>query len=107
MARAALGGDFALVWAEGHALSVDEAVAYARRARSERKRPSFGWDSLTPTELEVVRLVAQGLSNPAIGERMFITRGNKKTHLAHVFAKLGVTSRAELAAEASKRHPRA
>lgn len=72
------------MWAEGQALSVDEAAAYTRRARGERKRPSFGWDTLTPTEMEVVRLVAQGLANPAIGERMFSTSGTVKTHLKHV-----------------------
>ncbi len=46
-------------------MGTDEAVGYARRARGERKRPSRGWDSLTPTELEVVRHVAAGLSNGA------------------------------------------
>jgi DNA-binding CsgD family transcriptional regulator len=63
----------------------------------------LGWDSLTPTEIEVVRLVAEGLSNPQIGSRLFIGAGTVKTHLAHVFAKLGVGSRAELAAAASRR----
>jgi DNA-binding CsgD family transcriptional regulator len=90
-------------WAEGEALGVEEAVAYASRERGERKRPSSGWESLTPTELDVVKLLAKGLSNPQIGERLFISRGTVKTHLAHVFSKLGVTSRAELAAEATRR----
>jgi DNA-binding CsgD family transcriptional regulator len=48
----------------------------------------------------VVRLAAAGLTNPAIGERLFISRGTVKTHLLHVFAKLGVRTRAELAAAA-------
>jgi DNA-binding CsgD family transcriptional regulator len=56
-----------------------------------------------PTELDVVRLAATGLTNVEIGERLFIGRGTVKTHLAHVFAKLGVTNRAELAAQATKR----
>ena len=73
------------------------------RARGERKRPSSGWTSLTPTEVEVVKLTAKGLSNPEIGERLFIGRATVKTHLAHIFTKLGVTSRAELAAEATRR----
>jgi DNA-binding CsgD family transcriptional regulator len=89
--------------AEGRALSMDDAVAYASRARGERKRPSAGWDSLTPTELDVVRLAAQGLTNPEIGERLFISRGTVKTHLSHVFTKLGITTRSELAAEAVRR----
>ena len=74
-----------------------------RRARGERKRPSRGWDSLTPTELEVVRHAAAGLTNPQIGERMFISRATVKVHLAHVYGKLGVRNRAELAAEAARR----
>ena len=71
--------------------------------KGERKRPSSGWASLTPTEVEVIRLLAQGLTNPQIGERLFIGRATVKTHVAHVFAKLGVTTRAELAAEATRR----
>ena len=94
---------FAKAWAEGEALTIDAIVAYATRARGERKRPSSGWTSLTPTELEVVKLVAKGLSNPEIAERLFISRATVKTHLAHVFAKLGVTGRAELASEATRR----
>ncbi len=65
--------------------------------------PSSGWASLTPTELEVVKLTAQGLGDPEIGERLFIGRPTVKTHLAHTFTKLGVTSRAELASEATRR----
>jgi predicted ATPase/class 3 adenylate cyclase/DNA-binding CsgD family transcriptional regulator/tetratricopeptide (TPR) repeat protein len=94
---------FAAAWSEGACLSADEVVAYASRARGERKRPSAGWASLTPTEVEVVKLTAKGLSNPEIGARLFIGRATVKTHLAHVFTKLGVTSRAELAAEATRR----
>ncbi len=103
-ARSALGDDaFVAAWTDGAALSVDEAVAYTSRARGERKRPSTGWASLTPTELEVVKLVAKGLTNPAVAERLFIGRGTVKTHLAHVFTKLGLGSRSELAAEATRR----
>ena len=54
--RAALGDDFERVRAEGAALSIDEAVAYATRGRGERKRPSSGWASLTPAELEEERV---------------------------------------------------
>jgi DNA-binding CsgD family transcriptional regulator len=79
-----------------------DACAYARRARGERRRPSFGWDSLTPTELSVVALAADGLTNPEICERLFISRGTVKTHLGHAFAKLGVKTRAELASVATK-----
>ena len=74
-----------------------------RRARGTRKRPSGGWESLTPTELEVVRHAAAGLTNPEIGERMFISRGTVKVHLSHVYAKLGLRNRSEVAAEAMRR----
>ena len=78
-------------------------MTYARRGRGARKRPSAGWASLTPTELQVVELAAEGLSNPEIARRLFIARGTVKTHLTHVFAKLGLTTRASLAAEATRR----
>ena len=82
---------------------MEEAVAYARRGRGERKRPSAGWASLTPTERRVVELVAQGLRNSEIGERLFVAPSTVKTHLGHVFAKLGVANRAELAAQAARK----
>ena len=71
--------------------------------RGERKRPSTGWSSLTPTEAKVVALVAEGLTNPQVGERLFISRHTVDTHLRHVYAKLGVSNRAELAAQAGRR----
>jgi predicted ATPase/class 3 adenylate cyclase/DNA-binding CsgD family transcriptional regulator len=102
--RRALGDDgFEAAWKEGTELSLDEAVAYATRARGERKRPSHGWTSLTPTELHVVVHVREGLTSPQIAERMFISPDTVRTHLKHVFVKLGVSTRAELAAEAVRR----
>jgi len=99
----ALGEDeFARVHYEGLALDMAAAVAYARRGRGERRRPSSGWSSLTPAELDVVRLVSEGLTNPQVAERLFITRATVKAHLGHIFPKLGVTSRAELAAVATR-----
>jgi predicted ATPase/DNA-binding CsgD family transcriptional regulator len=78
-------------------LTLDEAVAYVRRTRGARGRPSSGWASLTPTEREVVALAVEGLSNPEIGARLYMSRGTVKTHLAHVYTKLGVANRTELA----------
>jgi len=95
--------DFAGAWAEGMQLSPDAAVAYAARGRGERGRPAVGWQSLTPSELDVVRLVGQHLTNPEIAARLFVSRATVKTHLIHAFAKLGVTSRSQLAAETIKR----
>lgn len=75
----------------------------ARRARPRAKRPAFGWESLTPMETEVSRLVAEGLTNPEIGARLYVSRRTVETHLSHVFRKLGLTSRTQLAAELSGR----
>jgi hypothetical protein len=52
---------------EGTRLSLHQGVEYVRRATGRRRRPAAGWPSLTPTEIEVVRLVAEGLTNPQIG----------------------------------------
>jgi DNA-binding CsgD family transcriptional regulator len=89
--------------AEGAAIPLDDAIGWARRARGKRKRPSSGWAALTPTELQVIELIAEGLTNPRIAERMFVTRATVKSHLIHIFQKLDVGSRAELAAIAAQR----
>jgi predicted ATPase/DNA-binding CsgD family transcriptional regulator len=101
-ARHALGDDgFTQAWEQGQALSLDDAVAFAARKGGGRKRPATGWASLTPAELEVVRLISEGLRNDAIARRLFIAPGTVKVHLTHIFAKLGITTRAELAAQAA------
>jgi predicted ATPase/class 3 adenylate cyclase/DNA-binding CsgD family transcriptional regulator len=89
--------------AEGGEITTEEAIGWLRRARGSRKRPAGGWESLTPTELQVVELAAEGLTNPEIAERMFIARGTVKIHLSHVYAKLDVRNRAELATLVSRR----
>lgn len=102
--REALGEEaFAKAFAEGRAMTADEAVAYVRRGRGERKRPSSGWESLTPTELEVATHAAAGLTNAQIAERMFVSAGTVRTHLSHIFAKLGLRNRAELARDVARR----
>jgi DNA-binding CsgD family transcriptional regulator len=74
-----------------------------RRGRHAPRRPSFGWESLTPSELRVVGLAAEGLTNGQIAERLFVSRRTVATHLEHVFQKLGHANRVELAAEATRR----
>jgi DNA-binding NarL/FixJ family response regulator len=102
--RAALEGEhFAQARANAAERSLDEVIAHVRRARGARRRPSTGWASLTPTELDVVRLVVEGLNNPEIGARLFMGRGTVKTHLSHVYAKLGISNRTELARLATTR----
>ncbi|WP_324674713.1 LuxR family transcriptional regulator [Mycobacterium sp. 663a-19] len=102
-AREVLGErDFDLMWAEGAALSTEEAIAFTQRGRGERKRPTNGWASLTPMENDVVRLVREGLGNRDIGARLFISPRTVQTHLTHVYAKLGLASRVQLVQEASR-----
>jgi DNA-binding CsgD family transcriptional regulator len=95
--------DFDSAWAEGAGLSTEDAIAYARRGRGQRKRPTSGWASLTPTELDVVRLVSEGLGNKDIAIRLFVSPRTVQTHLTHVYTKLGLTSRVQLAQEAARR----
>ena len=103
--RDALGEeDFESAWAEGAALSVEEAIAYAQRGRGERKRAATGWGALTPAERDVVRLVSEGLGNKDIATRLFVSPRTVQTHLTHVYAKLSVTSRVQLAHEAARQH---
>jgi len=73
-----------------------------RRARGQR-RPSTGWESLTDTENSVVALVGTGLTNRQIGEQLFVSHRTVETHVSHVFQKLGLSSRAQLSAEAARR----
>jgi DNA-binding CsgD family transcriptional regulator len=90
-------------WDAARAAARLRPLGLRRGRRGPRRRPTSGWDSLTQTELKVARLVAEGLSNPEIAERLFISRGTVHTHVSHVLAKLGLRSRVGLAAEATRR----
>jgi DNA-binding CsgD family transcriptional regulator/tetratricopeptide (TPR) repeat protein len=79
------------------------ALGVRRGRRGKRGRPQIGWESLTETERRVVDLVAEGLTNRQIGERLFISRYTVETHVSHIFTKLGLSSRVELAARAARR----
>jgi DNA-binding NarL/FixJ family response regulator len=57
-------------------------------------------DLLTPRERDIVRMVASGLSNRELSERLFITEGTVKSHLHAIYEKLGLKSRLQLAAHA-------
>lgn len=71
------------------ALAPSAAAALVRRTTGGNR----GVPSLSPRELDVLRLVAQGNSNPAIGRALFLSETTVKTHLGHVFDKLGVNDR--------------
>lgn len=70
--------------------------------RGPRRRPTTGWEALTPTEVKVVRLVTERLTNQEIAQRMFLSRRTVQTHVSHALAKLGVDTRRDLAAEAAR-----
>jgi DNA-binding CsgD family transcriptional regulator len=66
-----------------------------RRLASER-RPAQGWAAMTDSELAVVRLVASGLTNKVVAERLYISPHTVSGHLRHAFEKLGINSRVAL-----------
>jgi DNA-binding CsgD family transcriptional regulator len=81
-----------------------ESLLRAHGVRHRRRGPAratHGWESLSPNERKIVDLVVQGLSNPQIGGLLYISRRTVETHLSHVFGKLNVSSRAQVAAVAA------
>jgi DNA-binding CsgD family transcriptional regulator/tetratricopeptide (TPR) repeat protein len=100
------GGIFEGLDATRGLLRVDAALRRLggrRGRRGARQRPQVGWESLTPTERTVADLVAEGLSNPQIAERLYISRRTVQTHVSHIFSKLDIASRAQLAALVAER----
>jgi DNA-binding CsgD family transcriptional regulator len=79
-------------------------VRYAERARRElrasgetvRRREPGAWAQLSPQELQIAQLAAEGLSNREIGEQLYLSHRTVESHLYRLFPKLGVTSRAQL-----------
>jgi DNA-binding NarL/FixJ family response regulator len=71
-----------------------------------RPDPAAGqWPELTASELAVVRLVTQGATDREVAQRLFISAHTVNSHLRHVFTKLGIRSRVELARLAGERQP--
>jgi DNA-binding CsgD family transcriptional regulator len=83
----------AMPWAS-RARSELRASGETARARSEQPASA----ELTPQELQVARFVSRGLSNREVGEQLFLSPRTVDFHLRHVFTKLGISSRSELAA---------
>jgi DNA-binding NarL/FixJ family response regulator len=63
---------------------------------SSRRRVPETWDQLTPQELQIGRLAAEGLSNREIGQQLYISHRTVGYHLHRIFPKLGITSRSQL-----------
>jgi len=94
-ARAGASWDAGRVRRRLRALGVRHRLAAAGPSRQ-------GWSGLTTSELDVARLVAQGLTNRQTAERLFLSPHTVSNHLRHAFAKLGITSRVELARLAAR-----
>ncbi|GAA4508350.1 helix-turn-helix transcriptional regulator [Nonomuraea ferruginea] len=77
-----------------------EVYAACGVRRDAAGRPPTGWAALTPSELRVARLVARGLTNREVAAELFVSPHTVDSHLRHAFAKLGVSSRVELARHA-------
>lgn len=77
----------------------------AQPAKAAHRVPAAvsGWDSLTQSELRVVHLVAAGLTNRAVADELYLSVHTVNTHLRHVFTKLGIGSRVELARQVVQR----
>ena len=112
-ARSTLGADgFAAAWAAGQSLTLaaidEEAQAFLAALASKRAPATFPREAarhgLTRRELDVLRLAAAGHSNREIAAALFISVSTVKRHLANIFAKLNVSTRAELAGYARTHH---
>jgi DNA-binding CsgD family transcriptional regulator len=92
------------------AVGVERRIIARLRAHSlrlgvsgARRRPATGWQSLTPTELQVAELVGQGMTSRQIATRLFISPRTVQTHISHSLRKLDLTSRVELATTVARR----
>jgi DNA-binding CsgD family transcriptional regulator len=74
-----------------------------RGPHSKHRRARSGWDSLTPTETKIAALVEEGLSNPEIAAKLFLSPRTVATHVSHILKKLNVNSRIDIAREAALR----
>ena len=74
-----------------------------RRRVAAAEKPATGWEAMTKSELAVAQLVADGLTNREVAERLYVSPHTVNTHLRHVFAKLGIKSRVDLTRLATER----
>ena len=109
-ARALLGDDaFAVAWAAGRAMPLATAVAEAQTVQEHAATRAVGTPDprrahgLTRRELDVLRLLAEGRSNPEIAAALYTSRATVETHVHHILAKFGVKTRAAAADRARRR----
>jgi DNA-binding NarL/FixJ family response regulator/tetratricopeptide (TPR) repeat protein len=85
-------------WDLARAGKLLRGLSIRRGVGGPRRRPKFGWGALTDTEKTVAGLVAEGLSNPAIAARLYLSPRTVQGHVSSILGKLGVASRVQLAA---------
>jgi DNA-binding CsgD family transcriptional regulator len=85
-----------VAWAGGQYMDFDEAVAFALAVAEQLLSPAETRGGLTPREQDVATLVAGGLSNRQIGERLVIAERTVASHIEHILTKLGFTSRTQI-----------
>ena len=108
-ARAQLNDEeaFATAWSEGRAMTLEQAVQYALPKQEETAPPSplpkQDAAGLSAREVEVLRLVAEGLTDSQVAERIYLSPRTVNHHLSAIYRKLGVPSRAAAAKKAGKR----
>ncbi|MBP2324582.1 non-specific serine/threonine protein kinase [Kibdelosporangium banguiense] len=102
--RRALGArEYQVAFQHGTGLSVAETIAYALRETPEQEpAPTEAEAVLTRREQQVVELITQGLSNKEIAARLLIAQRTAEGHVEHVLAKLGLSSRTQIAAWAAR-----
>ena len=115
-ARAQLGEKaFAAAWAEGRIMTVEQVLAAQGPARiltpstgsssaPPARKPATYPDGLTAREVEVLRLVAQGLTNEQVAEQLVISPRTVNTHLTSIYGKIGVSSRSAATRYAIEHH---
>jgi predicted ATPase/DNA-binding CsgD family transcriptional regulator len=103
-ARAGLDeGAFTAAWAEGRGMTPEQAVEYALGTEDPAPPPPEDTALLSAREVEVLGLVAEGLTDPQVAERLYLSPRTVGQHLRSIYRKLGVPSRAAAAKEAVER----
>jgi ATP/maltotriose-dependent transcriptional regulator MalT len=93
---------FAAALAFGQALQLEDVIESLSAARRSGPGNPVYAGALSERELDVLRLIADGLSNAEIAQRLYLSVGTVKVHTRHIFDKLGVSSRTQATAHAQK-----
>jgi DNA-binding NarL/FixJ family response regulator len=96
-----IGAAAAATWRRGSQLDPEEAIARAFGTARRREPPAV--EGVSPRELEVARLVAEGLTNKEIGGRLHLSVRTVESHVRNLLIKLGLTNRTQLATWARDR----